>query len=89
MRAVLTVIGKDAVGITAAVATKCAEFKANIEDMTQKVMSDLFVMIMIVNVDMLVGKFTDFVDEMSALGKEKGLEIHTMHEDVFNAMHRK
>jgi len=88
MRAVLTVIGKDAVGITAAVAAKCAEFKANIEDMTQKVMSDLFVMIMIVNVDMLVGKFTDFVDEMSALGKEKGLEIHTMHEDVFNAMHR-
>ena len=88
MRAVITVIGKDAVGITAAVSAKCAQHQVNIEDITQKVLSDLFVMIMIVNADMVSSKFTDFVDEMSALGKEKGLEIHTMHEDVFNAMHR-
>ncbi len=88
MRAVITVIGKDAVGITAAVSAKCAEYQVNIEDITQKVLEDLFVMIMIVRADMEGSKFTDFVDVMSALGKEKGLEIHTMHEDVFNAMHR-
>lgn len=87
MRAVITVIGKDAVGITAAVSAKCAEYKANIEDITQKVLDDIFVMIMIVSINDTCGKFTDFVDAMSALGKEKGLEIHTMHEDVFNAMH--
>ncbi len=88
MRAVITVIGKDAVGITAAVSAKCAEYQVNIEDITQKVLEDLFVMIMIVSADMAGSQFTDFVDVMSALGKEKGLEIHTMHEDVFNAMHR-
>ena len=88
MKAVITVIGKDAVGITAKVSTACAEFGANIVDITQKFLDDLFVMIMIAEVDSLTVKFTDFVDEMVKKGKESGLEIHVMHEDIFDAMHK-
>lgn len=88
MKAVITVIGKDTVGIIAAVSAKCAAYNVNIVDITQKVLEDIFVMIMIVSIDELSGKFTDFVDVMAGLGTEMGLEVHTMHEDVFNAMHR-
>lgn len=87
MRAVITVIGKDAVGITAKVSAGCAKHGANIVDITQKVLGDLFVMIMITEVDGFDVKFTDFVDEMVKVGKESALEIHVMHEDIFNAMH--
>lgn len=87
MRAVITVIGKDTVGITAKVSSSCAKYGANIIDITQKVLDDLFVMIMIVQVDDLSIKFTEFVDEMVKTGKSSGLEIHVMHEDIFNAMH--
>ena len=45
-------------------------------------------MIMIAEVDSLTVKFTDFVDEMVKKGKESGLEIHVMHEDIFDAMHK-
>ena len=87
MKAIITVVGKDAVGIIASVSSLCAETNANIVDITQKVLDNMFVMIMLVNIYSLNVKFTEFVDRMDAAGKEKGLEIHTMHEDIFNAMH--
>ena len=87
MTAVITVIGKATVGITAKVSAVCAEHGANIIDITQKVLEDLFVMIMIVQVEKLDVKFTEFVDKMTKAGKDAGLEIHVMHEDIFNAMH--
>ena len=88
MRAIITVTGKDSVGIIAQVSAACSEVNANIEDITQKVLDDLFVMVMLVNIDGILVKFTDFVDSMTQLGKDNGLIIHTMHEDIFNAMHR-
>lgn len=88
MRAIITVTGKDAVGIIAQVSASCTEANANIEDITQKVFDDLFVMVMLVNIDGLSMKFTEFVDRMTELGKINGLAIHTMHEEIFNAMHR-
>ena len=88
MRAIITVTGKDSVGIIAQVSAACSEVNANIEDITQKVLDDLFVMVMLVNIDGISVKFTDFVDSMTQLGKDNGLIIHTMHEDIFNAMHR-
>ena len=87
MRAVITVIGKDTVGITAKVSAACAQNGANIIDITQKVLQELFVMIMIVETDHLTVKFTEFVDSMEKTGKDANLEIHVMHEDIFNAMH--
>lgn len=88
MKAVITVTGKDAVGIIAAVSNECAAQSANIIDITQTVLSDYFVMIMLVNIDELKMSFSEFVDKLDALGKSKNLDIHTMHEDIFNTMHK-
>ena len=87
MRAVLTVIGNDGVGILAKVSTKCAEKNANIADVNQTIMQDMFCMVMLVEIDELNMQYTDFVDEMQAYGDELGMKIHVMHEDIFNSMH--
>ena len=87
MKAVITVTGKDTVGIIAEVATVCANNGANILDITQSVLSEYFAMIMLADIQNLKIDFAEFVDQLSALGKKKGLVIHTMHEDIFNTMH--
>ena len=87
MKAVITVTGKDSVGIIAKVATACAEYGANIVDISQSVLSDYFAMIMLADINSLNVEFSTFVDKLEALGKENNLDIHTMHEDIFNTMH--
>lgn len=86
MRAVLSVVGRDRPGILAFVSTKCASQNVNIVDVTQKVLQDLFTMIMIVEIPEEDG-FHAFADEMEKQGDAEGLKIHVMHEDIFNAMH--
>ena len=86
-RAVITVIGQDAVGILAAVSGKCAEHKVNVLEVTQSVLQDLFAMIMLVDISACDVPFTQFADEMAAIGDEMGLKVHTMHEDLFLSMH--
>ena len=88
MKAVITVTGKDSVGIIAKVATECSLYKANIIDISQTVLKDYFAMIMLVEIDKLTVPFTEFVDNVASLGKELGLEIHAMHEDIFDSMHK-
>lgn len=88
MKAVITVIGKDQVGIIASVSAKCAEFGANITEITQSVLDKYFAMIMIADIGGLAGDFAAFADALEALGKETGLEIRCMHEDIFDAMHK-
>ena len=87
MKAVITVTGKDSVGIIAKVATACAQFGANIVDISQSVLSDYFAMIMLADIDSLTVEFSEFVDKLDALGKANDLVIHAMHEDIFNTMH--
>ncbi len=87
MKAVITVTGKDIVGIIAKVSAACAEAKANIVDISQSVLSEYFAMIMVVEIDTLSVDFTSFAANMKRLGEENGLVIHAIHEDVFNAMH--
>ena len=88
MKAIITVTGRDTVGIISKVSSCCSEFNANILDITQKVLGDMFVMIMMADITDLNIKFTDFVDKMDEIGKKNNLVIHTMHEDIFNAMHK-
>jgi ACT domain-containing protein len=88
MNAVLSVVGRDTVGILAAVSNKCAEYFANVTDVSQTIINEYFAMFMFINIDQLSIEFNDFVDEMVNLGKQKGLEIHVMHEDIFNLMHK-
>ena len=87
MKAVITVTGKDTVGIIAQVATVCAEHHANILDITQSVLSEYFAMIMLTDITSLDIGFADFADVLAKLGEGKGLMIHAMHEDIFNTMH--
>ncbi len=88
MRSVITVIGKDMVGILARVATHCSEANANITEVSQTVLQDLFCMIMMVDISALNCEFSQLADHMAVLGEEMGLSIHVMHEDIFNSMHR-
>lgn len=88
MKAVITVVGHDNCGIIAKVSTACASAGANIIDISQSVLSDYFAMIMVVDTSNLTVSFTDFVDAMARLGNENALDIRTMHEDIFNSMHK-
>ncbi len=87
MKAVITVTGKDTVGIVADVSALCAKHSANIEDITQSVLSDYFAMILLVSIDELNVDFAAFADRMAELGRSRGLVISAMHEDIFNTMH--
>ena len=87
MKAVITVTGKDSVGIIAAVSALCTEHNANIVDITQSVLSEYFAMIMLVEIDKLNVPFNTFAATLSALGRERTLDIRAMHEDIFNTMH--
>ena len=87
MKAVITVTGRDSVGIIAKVAAACAENGANIVDISQSVLKEYFAMIMLADIDSLTVEFSEFVDKLAALGKETNLDIHAMHEDIFNTMH--
>ena len=88
MKAVITVIGKDQVGIIATVSAKCAEYGANITEITQSVLDKYFAMIMIADISAIESDFAKFSDALATLGKESGLEIRCMHEDIFDAMHK-
>ena len=87
MKAVITVTGKDSVGIIAKVSAECAKYDANIVDISQSVLSEYFAMIMLADIDGLKLPFSDFVDVLADVGKERGLSINVMHEDIFNTMH--
>ena len=88
MKAVITVVGHDSMGIIAKVSTVCADVGANIEDISQSVLKDYFAMVMVVDIDKLNIPFNGLVDKLSDLGKQNSLDIRTMHEDIFNSMHR-
>lgn len=87
-KAVLSVTGKDNVGIIANVSALCAKYGANIIDISQTVLKEYFAMIMIVEIDMLAIPFTEFADCVSKFGKDNNLEIYAMHEDIFDSMHK-
>ena len=88
MRAVLTVIGKDTVGILSKVSACCAKCNVNITEVTQSVLQDIFCMIMICDIKDISTSFDAFSDTLAALGKAENLSVKVMHEDIFNSMHR-
>ena len=88
MRAVITVIGKDNVGILHKVTGICTEYNVNVIEVTQSVLQDMFAMIMLVDISALNKDFSMLADEMTTLGEKLKLSIHTMHEDIFNSMHK-
>lgn len=88
MKAVITVIGKDKVGIIAFASAECAKYGVNIIDISQTVMKEYFTMIMLVELSGVTVDFASFAGAMEKAGRENGVDIKVMHEDIFNSMHR-
>ena len=88
MKAVVTVVGKDRVGIIASVCTALAGFDVNVLDINQTVMQGYVTMMMVVEVSMCNVPVAELVTKMDEMGKEMGLSIRVQREDIFEAMHR-
>ena len=88
MKAIVTVIGKDRVGITAAVCALLAQHNINILDISQTVLQDYFTMVMLVDTAACTASIGEMADLLEKAGKEQELSIRIQREDIFNAMHR-
>ena len=89
MKAIVTVIGKDRVGIIAEVCSLLAELNVNINGINQTVMqNDFFTMVMLADVSQSSVSFGEISEKLSKKGEEMGLSIKIQLEDIFNAMHR-
>ncbi|MBO5773653.1 MAG: ACT domain-containing protein [Clostridia bacterium] len=88
MKAYITVMGKDRVGIIAKVATTLADCKVNIEDINQTILQGTFTMVMAVGTDESSLTIEEINTELKKCGEELGVEIAIRHEDIFNAMHQ-
>ena len=89
MRAIITVAGKDRVGIIASVTHTLAERNVNVLDITQTILPpDFFTMVMLVDTGACTVSFGDLADQMATLGKDMGMDIRVQREDTFQAMHR-
>jgi ACT domain-containing protein len=86
LRAVITVIGKDMVGILASVSAGCADANANIIEVTQSVLQEFFCMVMLIDASNMNLDIRGLEENLR--GRADGMEIHVMHEDIFNSMHR-
>ena len=88
MKAIVTVVGKDRVGIIANVCTALANYNVNVLDISQTVMQGYFTMMMATDVSGATLPMAKLATEMENLGKEMGLSIRIQREDIFEAMHR-
>ena len=87
MKAVITVIGRDTVGVVAKVSAVCAELNINIEDVSQSIMQDMFCMIMLVNLNGCAVDSAARRERFSAMGKEMQMQVTVTRQEVFDAMH--
>ena len=87
-KTIITVVGKDTVGIIAKVCTYLAENSINIEDISQTIVQGFFNMMMVVDTKDCPLKFGDMADELEALGQDIGVEIKAQKEEIFDQMHR-
>ena len=88
MKAIVTVVGKDQVGIIASVCIKLADYNVNVLDISQTVMQGYFTMMMAVDVSICNVPLAELVTKMDEVGKGMGLSIRVQREDIFEAMHR-
>ncbi len=88
MKAIITVIGKDQVGIMYGVSGVLNELGVNIEDVTQTIMQEYFTMLMLVRIDETRATFRELSEALEKLGEEKGLSIRIQKEEIFDTMHK-
>lgn len=87
MKAVITVVGKDTVGVIAKVSGVCAQLNINVQDVTQSIMQDMFCMIMLVDLSRCSIDIAAVRSQLDAVAAEMGMELHLTREEVFDAMH--
>ncbi len=87
-KTIITVVGKDTVGIIAKVCTFLAENQVNILDISQTIVQDYFNMMMIVDANNATKSFGELSDNITKLGEEIGVQVKMQQEDIFNSMHR-
>lgn len=88
MKAVISVLGKDKIGIIYNVTSVLADYEVNILDINQTILQDFFSMVMIVDLTKCSVKFEEIQNKLENKGKEIGLSIKIQHEDIFNSMHK-
>ena len=88
MKAIVTVLGKDTVGIIAAVCTMLSQHHVNVLDISQTILQDYFTMVMMVDMTECTTSFADLATALEQAGEARGLSIRIQREDIFNAMHR-
>lgn len=88
MRAIITVLGKDKVGIICGVSTILKELNVNILDISQTIINEMFTMIMSVDLKDANTDFNEISKKIDEEGKKLGVVINIQHEDIFNAMHK-
>ena len=89
MRAIVTVIGKDRVGIIADVTALLAQYGVNVLDISQTILEQgYFTMVLLVDISACTVSFPEIADKLDAYGTERGLAVRIQREDIFNAMHR-
>ena len=88
VKAVITVIGQDKVGIIAGISNILAERNVNILDISQTTMQDVFTMMMMTDISQLNTSFAELSEKLENKGKELDLSIRLQHVDIFNSMHR-
>ena len=88
MRCVISVLGKNRSGIVAAVATTLAECKANIDDISQTLLDDIFSMTMLVTLDTETAGFNEVQEKLAADGEQLGVQITLQRQDVFDYMYK-
>ena len=86
MRAVISVVGRDRVGILAMISNICAGANANVIEVTQSVLQEFFVMMMVIDISGMNCGLADLRCQLEE--NSMGMKIHVMHEDIFNSMHR-
>lgn len=88
MKAIVTVVGKDRVGIIAQVCTQLAAYNVNVLDIRQSVLQEFFTMMMIVDVEKANLPLAQVAQELEEKGKQMGLSIRLQRQDIFDAMHQ-
>ena len=88
MKAIISVIGTDRMGVIAKVSGKLFDMQINVEDISQTIMQNYFTMIMMVDMSKSNLQFNEIADQLKQLGEEIGMDIRIQSESIFNAMHK-
>lgn len=88
MRAFITVIGRDAVGVIARISTVCSELNINIQDVTQSILQEMFCMIMLVDLSKCTVSHEELRSRFAQAGAELGMQVNVTRQEVFDAMHK-